>query len=89
MILASALHIVAMVSMPLLPDPIISFIIYGFAFSIRMMLTFPVQSLLVPKKSSGKIYAVTRASKDVFGFMIAFINGWIASNWGYGPVIYI
>jgi len=42
MIIASVLHIVALVSMPIIPYPEISFIIYGFAFSIRMMLTFPI-----------------------------------------------
>lgn len=89
MTLASFLHIVAMLSMPLNPIPEISFVIYGFAFSIRMMLTFPIQSLLVPKRASGKVYAITRAAKDLFGFAIAFINGIIAKRYGYGPVIYI
>ncbi|KRX11089.1 Major facilitator superfamily domain, general substrate transporter [Pseudocohnilembus persalinus] len=79
----SLLQTIALIMLPVFQIQEITFLLYGLGFSLRIMISFPIQALLVPKYISGTAFAITRSIKGFLGFIIQFLNGWIAKNYGY------
>jgi len=88
-ILSALLTLIPLLSILFLPYPMISFFMFGIGLISRMALTYPILDLIVVKNVHGKAFALIKCFAEIIGFIIMFVNGYIAETAGYLLVIII
>lgn len=88
-IIAVFLHFFPVLMLPYFPYPEVTFLLFGVGNTIRISTQLPVLNLVIPKNTQGLGFALIKVFKGLSGFLVVLINGWIASRYGYLPVVWI